>query len=113
MIKYIVRDDDECLEWRNQDGELHRESGFAVEWKNADDDEWWLNDVQYFSECEYLKEVEDMKEGKLVEVDIDLEKDVILELALAAHERDITLNELIVEALEEAVDKDLDYAVEA
>ena len=36
-----------------------------------------------------------------IDVDIDLPNDMILKLALIAHERNITLNELCIEILEE------------
>ena len=44
--------------------------------------------------------------SKLVPVELDLPNDIILGLALIAHERDITLNELICEMLKEVIDTD-------
>ena len=46
-----------------------------------------------------------MEKEKLVEIEVELENDVILELALMAHERDITLNQLMVECLTEHINE--------
>lgn len=40
-----------------------------------------------------------------VEVELDLEEDVILRLALEAHKRDITLNKMVEILLQELIDK--------
>lgn len=40
-----------------------------------------------------------------VEVELDLEEDVILRLALEAHKRDITLNKMVEILLQEVIDK--------
>ena len=40
-----------------------------------------------------------------VEVELDLEEDVILRLALEAHKRDITLNKMVEILLQEFIDK--------
>ena len=42
----------------------------------------------------------------LVTITVDLDNDLILALALEAHRRDMKLNDLIVELLEEAVKKE-------
>lgn len=39
-----------------------------------------------------------------VEVELDLEEDVILQLALEAHKRDITLNKMVEILLQEVID---------
>lgn len=43
--------------------------------------------------------------SEMVNIVIDLEDQVLLKLALMAHERDITLNAFIIEILEEEVKK--------
>ncbi len=45
------------------------------------------------------------KKEMVIDVDVDLPDKVILELALMAHKRDITLNELCIEILEERIDE--------
>lgn len=40
-----------------------------------------------------------------VEIEVNLDTDTIATLALAAHERDITLNQFIVELLEEYMEQ--------
>ena len=40
-----------------------------------------------------------------VEVELDLEEDVILRLALEAHKRDITLNKMVEILLQEVIDR--------
>lgn len=45
------------------------------------------------------------KKENLIDLDIDLDEKIILQLALCAHERNITLNQLIVEILERIVNK--------
>lgn len=46
-----------------------------------------------------------LREDGLWDMPVDLSKDVIAHLALIAHNRDITLNELMLEILEEQVEK--------
>lgn len=50
-----------------------------------------------------------MKKKKFVEIEISLDNDVILGLALMAHEQDITLNQLIVNILKDLVDGKILY----
>ena len=40
-----------------------------------------------------------------VDVELDLEEDVILHLALEAHKRDITLNKMVEILLQEVIDR--------
>jgi len=44
---------------------------------------------------------------ELESIEVELDKDTIVELALAAHEKDMKFNDLIVELLKEAAEKDL------
>ena len=44
--------------------------------------------------------------SKLVPIEIDLPNDIMLDLAMMAHEKDITLNELCNDILREIVDTD-------
>jgi len=46
-----------------------------------------------------------MTNDNRVEVELDLEEDVILHLALEAHKRDITLNKMVEILLQEVIDK--------
>lgn len=46
-----------------------------------------------------------MTNDNRVEVELDLEEDVILRLALEAHKRDITLNKMVEILLQEVIDK--------
>ncbi len=46
-----------------------------------------------------------MTNDNRVEVELDLEEDVILQLALEAHKRDITLNKMVELLLQEVIDK--------
>ena len=45
-----------------------------------------------------------MTNDNRVDVELDLEEDVILQLALEAHKRDITLNKMVEILLQEAID---------
>lgn len=42
---------------------------------------------------------------KMVDIDLELEEDVLLNLCLMAHERDITLNQLFGEIIQKMVDE--------
>lgn len=59
---------------------------------------------KYFVERYKLVQIEESKDDK-VPVEIYLEEDVLLSLCMIAHEKDITLNELINNILREYVDK--------
>lgn len=43
------------------------------------------------------------KRSEMIKVNIDIDDDLLLQLAILAHERDMKLNDLIVELLEEAI----------
>ena len=51
------------------------------------------------------------KENKMEEVEFELDNKVILKLALLAHEKNITLNDLIVDFLKQGI-KDGEYRFE-
>ncbi len=51
------------------------------------------------------------KENKMEEVEFELDNKVILKLALLAHEKNITLNDLIVDVLKQGI-KDGEYRFE-
>ena len=46
-----------------------------------------------------------MTNDNRVDVELDLDEDVILQLALEAHKRDITLNKMVEIILQEVIDK--------
>ena len=51
------------------------------------------------------------KENKMEEIEFELDNKIILKLALLAHEKNITLNDLIVDVLKQGI-KDGEYRFE-
>lgn len=47
---------------------------------------------------------------KYEEVQVDLPQDVLFDLMLMAHQRDVTLNQLVNDILRELLKKEIDYA---
>ena len=77
----------------------------GVDWQIAWDDIKWIDlDVEqdFFEKCVAIFNGQDF--DKRVQVEVDLDDDVLLELAKGAHKRDITINKYIEEILQFAID---------
>ena len=48
------------------------------------------------------------KDAGLVDVEVDLDDEVLLRLALEAHRKDITLNQLIIESLKSFIEQGIE-----
>lgn len=79
--------------------------------KNVDPDQAWdtvkWTDLEV--ESDFLEKAQAMFEGKSfderIQIPIDFDDDLLLELFKKAHERDITFNQLVTEALQELIDE--------
>jgi len=60
---------------------------------------------------EFAKDIIESEKEKTVDIEIEISDDDFMHLAKAAHERDITLNQLCVDVLKSSFD-DLDYRFE-
>lgn len=77
-----------------------------VKWRKAWDDVKW---VDLETEEDFLEKAKAIFHGedfdKRVQVPVDLEDDILLQLCMEAHKRDITLNRLVEEILQNLIDK--------
>ena len=76
-----------------------------VKWRKAWDDVKWI-DLEV--EEDFLEKAKAIFNGeshdKRIQVPIDLEDDVMLQLCMEAHKRDITLNQMVEKVLREVID---------
>jgi hypothetical protein len=76
-----------------------------VKWRKAWDDVKWI-DLEV--EEDFLEKTKAIFNGeshdKRIQVPIELEDDVMLELCMEAHKRDITLNQMVEKVLREVID---------
>lgn len=76
-----------------------------VKWRKAWDDVKWI-DLEV--EEDFLEKAKAIFNGeshdKRIQVPIELEDDVMLELCMEAHKRDITLNQMVEKVLREVID---------
>lgn len=79
--------------------------------RNVDPDQAW-DDIKWISlevEEDFLEKATAMFNGdewdERVQVPLDLEDDLVLQLAMEAHKRDITLNKMVEIVLREAIDR--------
>jgi hypothetical protein len=78
-----------------------------VKWRKAWDDVKW---VDLETEEDFLEKAKAIFNGiedfdKRVQVPIELENDVMLQLCMEAHKRDITLNQMVEKVLRTAIDE--------
>jgi hypothetical protein len=77
-----------------------------VKWRKAWDDVKWC-DLEV--EEDFLEKAEAIFNGQVfdarIQVPVELDNDTLLKLFTMAHERDITLNELITEILQKVIDE--------
>lgn len=78
-----------------------------VKWKKAWDDVKWI-DLE--TEEDFLEKAEAIFNGvkdfdKRIQVPLDLEDDLMLQLCMEAHKRDITLNQMVEEVLRTAIEE--------
>jgi hypothetical protein len=77
-----------------------------IDWQQAWDDVKWIDlDV----EEDFFEKAEAIFNGQVfdarIQVPVELDNDTLLKLFTMAHERDITLNELITEILQKVIDE--------
>jgi hypothetical protein len=105
-IKIHAWDEDQRpYRWLNpefKDAMIAEAKSRKVKWKKAWDEVKWI-DLE--TEEDFLEKAEAIFNGiedfdKRVQVPIDLEDDVMLQLCMEAHKRDITLNKMVEEILQ-------------
>ena len=101
--------DDKPYRWLNtefKDAMIAEAKERNVKWKKAWDKVKWI-DLEV--EEDFLAKAEAIFNGKAfdarIQVPVELDNDTLLKLFTMAHERDITLNELITEILQKLIDE--------
>ena len=78
-----------------------------VKWKNAWDDVKWIDldlEQDFFEKAIAIFNGKEF--DKRVQMEVDLDDETILKLAIEAHKRDITINKYIEEVLQQFIDKE-------
>ena len=101
--------DDKPYRWLNpefKDAMIAEAKERNVKWKKAWDNIKWI-DLEV--EEDFLAKAEAIFNGRVfdarIQVPVELDNDTLLKLFTMAHERDITLNELITEILQKLIDE--------
>lgn len=101
--------DDKPYRWLNpefKDAMIAEAKERNVKWKKAWDNVKWI-DLEV--EEDFLAKAEAIFNGQVfdarIQVPVELDNDTLLKLFTMAHERDITLNELITEILQKLIDE--------